>query len=158
MMHPIPLHRDASRRPIIVVEDSDSDLDLCLQAFEANGITNPVVVLRDGEDAIRYIDTHGDARDPRFPIFVLCDLKMPKVSGFDVLRHARRHPAWSLVPIIVLSTSRDELDVESAYRLGANSFVQKPIEFDAFSETISLIDRYWLRTNIPFLSQSQGPA
>ena len=97
-MKPI-LNPNSSLRPILVVEDNDMDLDFCMQAFTEHAIANPVFACRDGEEAIQFIDAHPNADDPRLPLLTLLDLRLPKVDGIDVLRHARQHSAykkWSL--------------------------------------------------------------
>jgi CheY-like chemotaxis protein len=105
-------------RPILLVEDNPMDVDLTLQAFAEHSVVNTVVVCRDGEEAVRYIDEHRQATDPGVPILVLLDLRMPKVDGIDVLKHARNDPVWKQVPIVVVTTSRENKDIEVAYQLG----------------------------------------
>jgi CheY-like chemotaxis protein len=136
-------------RPILMVEDNDMDLDLCMQAFREHAIANPLVSCRDGEEAIQYIDTHGDPADLQLPVIVLLDLRLPKIDGIDVLRHAREHPIWRQVPFIVLTTSREDSDIGAAYRLGVNSYIVKPVDFVAFSDVAKRIEMYWVLTNVP---------
>ena len=140
-------------RPIVVVEDNDMDLDFCLQAFEEHAIANPVVSCRDGEEAIRFIDTHVNPTDPKFPLLVLLDLRLPKVDGIDVLRHARQQPLWKQVPFIVLTTSSENADISAAYQHGVNSYIVKPVDFGSFAEVVKHIKVYWILTNeTPFPS------
>lgn len=136
-------------RPILMVEDNEMDLDLCHRAFEEHAIANPFVVCRDGEEAIAYIDAHPDAADAGLPLIVLLDLRLPKVDGIDVLRHARAHPVWRQVPFIVLTTSRQDSDIGTAYQLGVNSYIVKPVDFHAFTEVAKRIEMYWVLTNVP---------
>lgn len=136
-------------RPILIVEDNDMDLDLCIQAFKEHGIANPVEVCRDGEEAIQYIDRHPRPEDRALPVIVLLDLRLPKVSGIEVLRHARQQPIWQQVPFIVLTTSRQNADIAAAYQLGANSYIAKPVDFAAFVEVAKCIEMYWVLTNVP---------
>ena len=136
-------------RPILLVEDNPMDLDLTFQAFQEHSVVNPILVCRDGEEAIDYIAEHGSAADPLLPILVLLDLRLPKVDGIDVLRQARSHPVWKHVPIVVLTTSRENHDIEAAYGLGVNSYIVKPVDFAAFTEVVQTIKIYWLLTNEP---------
>ena len=139
----------ASPRTILLVEDNPMDIDFTLQAFQEHRVVNPIVVLRDGEEALQYIDRHPSAEDTEFPILVLLDLRLPKVDGIDVLKQAREHPVWKQVPIIVLTTSRENIDIERAYELGVNSYIVKPIDLGSFSEVVRNVKTYWLLTNQP---------
>ena len=134
-------------RPILLVEDNPMDIDLTLQAFEQHQVANPVVVCRDGEEALYYCRAHGESDDPGLPIVVLLDLRLPKVDGLDVLRHASQDPVWRLVPFVVLTTSRENPDVKTAYMLGANSYIVKPVDFAAFMDVVKTVKVYWLLTN-----------
>jgi CheY-like chemotaxis protein len=134
-------------RPILLVEDNPMDVDLTFQAFQEHSVANPVVVCRDGEESLQYMDAHESAADPEVPILVLLDLRLPKVDGIEVLRQVRGHAVWKQVPIVVLTTSRENRDIESAYELGVNSYIVKPIEFLAFTEVVKTIKVYWLLTN-----------
>lgn len=136
-------------RAILIVEDNDMDLDFCMQAFEEHAIANPVIACRDGEEALQFIDAHANPQDSQFPLLVLLDLRLPKVDGIDVLRHARQHPVWKQVPFIVLTTSRENSDVGAAYELGVNSYIVKPVEFAAFADVVKHIKVYWILTNEP---------
>lgn len=141
------LNPESLLRPILVVEDNDMDLDFCLQAFEENAVANPVIACRDGEEALRFIDTHTSSDDRHFPLLVLLDLRLPKVDGIDVLRHARKQPVWEKVPFVILTTSRENSDITAAYQLGGNSYIVKPVDFDSFTEVIKNIKMYWILTN-----------
>ena len=124
------------------------DVDLTLQAFEEHSVANPVVICRDGEEALRYMDRHHLAADADVPILVLLDLRLPKVDGIEVLRQARTsQTVWAQVPFVVLTTSRENTDVEAAYRLGVNSYIVKPVDFPTFAEVAKTIQVYWLLTN-----------
>lgn len=150
------LNEDSSLRPILVVEDNDMDLDFCLQAFEENAVANPVVACRDGEEAIAFIDSHPTFEDKHFPLLVLLDLRLPKVDGIDVLRHARQHPVWKKVPFVILTTSRENADINTAYELGVNSYIVKPVNFVSFTEVVKNIKMYWVLTNeSPFSSNNK---
>jgi CheY-like chemotaxis protein len=134
-------------RPILLVEDNPMDLDLTFQAFREHNVANPIVTCRDGDEALRYIEEHRLFTDPHVPILVLLDLRLPKVDGIDVLRQARSDPTWKQVPIIVLTTSRENKDIEAAYQLGVNSYIVKPVDFLAFADVVKTIKVYWLLTN-----------
>jgi CheY-like chemotaxis protein len=136
-------------RPILVVEDNDMDLDFCLQAFAEHAVANPVLICRDGEEALQFIDAHPTPEDPRLPLLVLLDLRLPKVDGVDVLRHARQHPVWKQVPFVILTTSSEHSDIGAAYQLGVNSYIVKPMDFGSFAEVIKHVKMYWILTNQP---------
>jgi two-component system response regulator len=136
-------------RPLLVIEDNDMDLDFCLQAFNDHSVANPIMVCRDGEEALQFIDAHSSPDDPELPLLVLLDLRLPKVDGIDVLRHARQHAVWKQVPFIVLTTSRENSDITHAYELGVNSYIVKPVDFTSFAEVIKSIKVFWLLTNEP---------
>jgi len=143
------LNSHSSQRPILVIEDNDMDLDFCLQAFEENAVANPVIACRDGEEAIQFIDAHPSCEDRLFPLLVLLDLRLPKVDGIDVLRHARQLPVWKQVPFVILTTSRENADISTAYELGVNSYIVKPVDFGSFTEVVKHIKMYWVLTNEP---------
>ena len=136
-----------SVRPILLVEDNLMDVDLTYQAFTEHSVANPLVVCRDGEEAVRYMEAHDSRADPHVPILVLLDLRLPKVDGIEVLRRARELEVWKQVPVVVLTTSRENRDIEAAYQLGVNSYIVKPVDFLAFTEVVKTIKVYWLLTN-----------
>ena len=140
---------NTSIRPILLVEDNPMDLDLTLQALEGNGVANPIVACRDGEEALQYMEKHRSPGDLQVPIVVLLDLRLPKVDGIEVLRQARSDPVWRQVPIVVMTTSRENRDIEAAYGLGVNSYIVKPVDFLTFTEVVKSIKVYWLLTNEP---------
>ena len=131
-------------RPILLVEDNPMDIDFSLQAFEENKIANPVVICRDGEEALEFIHAHTNPDDLRLPIVVLLDLKLPKFDGLEVLRRIRADPRTHLQPIVILTSSKEEHDIVSGYDLGANSYIRKPVDFDQFMEAIRQLGLYWL--------------
>jgi CheY-like chemotaxis protein len=141
--------RQHALRPLLVVEDNPMDLDFCQQAFAEHSVANPIIVCRDGEEALRFIDAHPSADDPDLPLLVLLDLRLPKVDGIDVLRHARQDAVWKKIPFIVVTTSRENSDIDRAYELGVNSYIVKPVDFNSFAEVMKNIKVYWLLTNEP---------
>lgn len=143
------LNPHSTLRPILVVEDNDMDLDFCLQAFQEHAMVNPILVCRDGEEAQAFIAAHTSPEDPKLPLLVLLDLRLPKVDGIEVLRQARQHPLWKQVPFVVLTTSRENADVGAAYQLGVNSYIVKPVDFGSFAEVVKHIKMYWILTNEP---------
>jgi two-component system, response regulator len=146
-----------SVRPILLIEDNPMDVDLTLQAFNEHGVANPIVLCRDGEEALDYMNAHDSAADAQVPILVLLDLRLPKVDGIDVLRQARSSDTvWKQVPFVVLTTSRENRDIDAAYRLGVNSYIVKPVDFLAFADVARTIKVYWLLTNEPPLPGDAG--
>ena len=136
---------------ILIVEDNPSDMKLVLHAMRAQYRDLQVIVVRDGEAALDYLLTRGTfahrlgAAPPKL---VLLDLKIPKINGFQVLAEARRHAGTRLIPIVVLTSSNQTEDILQAYELGANSYVQKPVDFDALSDVIGRLAAYWMTTNL----------
>jgi len=140
----------SSVRPILLVEDNPDDETLALRAFGKKNIPNPVVVARDGVDAIDYLLCRGafSDRDPSvLPAVVLLDLKLPRMDGLEVLRRIRADARTALLPVVVLTTSGETLDIEQAYRLGANSYIRKPVDFERFLQAVGLLGDYWLHLN-----------
>jgi two-component system, response regulator len=137
-------------RIILLVEDNADDIELTLRAFEKSNIVNDIVVARDGEEALDYLfatGSHAD-RDPGLlPEVVLLDLKLPKIDGLDVLRRIRTDERTRRLPVVILTSSTEEQDVLSSYDLGANSFVQKPVDFGEFIDAARHLGLYWLVLN-----------
>jgi len=134
-------------RPILVVEDNPVDLDLTQRAFAKHRIANPIQVARDGEEALDFIP-RWEAGAP-LPTVILLDLKLPKVNGLDVLRRLKSHRQTSIVPVIILTTSAEDRDIQEAYRLGANSYIVKPVDFEKFVDVAAQIEMYWCVLNTP---------
>jgi len=134
-------------RPILVVEDNPVDLDLTQRAFAKHRIANLIQVARDGEEALDFIP-RWEAGEP-LPSVILLDLKLPKVNGLDVLRRLKSHRQTSIVPVIILTTSAEDRDIQEAYRLGANSYIVKPVDFEKFVEVAAQIEMYWCVLNTP---------
>jgi CheY-like chemotaxis protein len=132
-------------RPILLVEDTPMDVDLTLRAFQRRRVTNPIHVARDGEEALAWLP-RWEAGEP-WPVVILLDLKLPKVNGLDVLRELKQHPTLRVIPVVVLTTSADSVDVHTAYLLGVNSYIVKPVEFEKFMDVSEKIELYWTVIN-----------
>lgn len=132
-------------RPILLVEDNPVDLDLTLRAFASQKLDNPVLVARDGEEALEFIKK-WERGEPK-PVVILLDLKLPKVSGLEVLEVLKQHPVYRTIPVVILTTSSESTDVQTAYKLGANSYIVKPVDFEKFVGIASQIDLYWRMIN-----------
>ncbi|THF66081.1 response regulator [Pseudothauera nasutitermitis] len=140
----------ANERPILLVEDNPDDEALTLRAFGKNRIANPVVVARDGVEAIDYLFASGShaGRDVSvMPAVILLDLKLPRIDGLEVLRRIRADERTALLPVVVLTTSRELQDIREAYRLGANSYIRKPVDFERFIQAVGQLGVYWLSLN-----------
>jgi hypothetical protein len=134
-------------RPLLLVEDNPMDVDLTLRAFRRRDLLNPVEVARDGEEAVAWLERWASG-EPR-PVVILLDLKLPRLGGLEVLAAFRAHPAARTIPIVVLTTSSASQDIQSAYELGANSYIVKPVDFEKFLEVAGQIELYWTVTNQP---------
>ncbi len=139
-------------KSILLVEDNADDEALTLRAFRKNKIVNEVVVVRDGAEALDYLFGTGThiGRDPRkAPSVVLLDLNLPKVSGLEVLRRLRADDRTKLIPVVILTSSKEERDLIEGYKLGCNSYALKPVDFVKFAESVSQLGVYWLVLNEP---------
>lgn len=134
-------------RPILLIEDNPMDVDLTLRAFQRRRITNPVEVLRDGQEALDWISRQGPESVP--PLVILLDLKLPKVGGLEVLAQLKSHAELRHLPVVVLTSSAESRDVKSAYDLGVNSYIVKPISFEKFLDVATQIEVYWTLLNQP---------
>lgn len=134
-------------RPVLLVEDNPVDIDLTLRAFARRKLTNPVHVARDGEEALAWM-TRWEAGEP-LPLVILLDLKLPRVHGLEVLAQWKANPLSRDIPVVVLTSSSEDSDIAAAYKLGANSYIVKPVDFDKFLEVADQIELYWCATNRP---------
>ncbi len=141
---------DNSIIEILLVEDNPDDAELTIRALKKNGIANNIVHLRDGAEALDFIFCEGQfsARDRNNrPRLILLDLKMPKVNGLEVLERLKKDPHTSGIPIVVLTSSKEDPDVASCYKLGVNSYIVKPVGFENFTQSIAQLGVYWLLLN-----------
>lgn len=137
---------------ILLVEDSDEDAELALRALRKQKLTNQVHRVADGAEALEFLFGTGeyDGRNAdRPPRVVLLDLKLPKLSGMEVLRRLRADPRTAAVPVVMLTSSREDRDLEEAYSLGVNSYIVKPVEFDKFVKAVEQLGLYWVLLNVP---------
>ncbi len=134
---------------ILYAEDSENDIELTLAAFAESNLANPIEVVRDGQEALDYLFYKGKykGRIKATPIFILLDLKMPKVDGIEVLKEIRNEPEYNNTPVVILTSSQMESDIIKSYELGANSYVVKPIDFSNFIETIKGLGYFWAVIN-----------
>lgn len=139
-----------TNRPILLVEDNATDEKLTIRAFKKSGVSNDVIVVRDGAEALDYLFGTGahEGRDASaVPAIVLLDLKLPKVEGMEVLRRIRADPRTHLIPVVVLTASKEEEDVIGSYTLGANAYVRKPVDFNEFASAAKTLGLFWLLVN-----------
>ncbi len=141
----------ADLRPILLVEDNPRDLELTLAALAKCQLANEIVVARDGAEALDYLNgrnAYAD-RQPGDPAVVLLDLKLPKVDGLEVLEQVKTNPMQRQIPVVMLTSSREERDLLRSYELGVNAFVVKPVDFNAFFEAIQDLGMFWAILNEP---------
>ena len=137
---------------ILLVEDNPDDVELTLLAFEENKICNNMPVVRDGEEALDYLfgtGKHAGRDVSKLPSVILLDLKLPKIDGLDVLKRIRSEPATEFLPVIILTSSKDDEDVMHSYSLGANAYVRKPVDYAQFAEAAKTLGLFWLVLNQP---------
>ena len=148
----------ADLRPILLVEDNPKDLELTLAALAKCQLANDIVIARDGAEAIDYLFATGshEGRNTGDPAVVLLDLKLPKVDGIEVLERVKNDPSRRQIPIVMLTSSREELDLVRSYSLGVNAFVVKPVDFNAFFEAIQDLGMFWAVINEPPPERARG--
>lgn len=134
--------------PILFVEDNPVDIDLTLRAFAKRNLANPIQIARDGEEALDWLEKWE--KGSPLPVVILLDLKLPRIHGLDVLRAIKSDATFKKIPIVILTTSSDDEDIKTAYDLGANSYIIKPVDFDKFLEVAAQIELYWNVINKSF--------
>lgn len=135
---------------ILIVEDNPNDAEMALRALRKNNLTNNVLVVEDGEEALDFIYARGKYEKRSVnarPKIILLDLKLPKISGIEVLKEIKSNPQTKIIPVIVLTSSKEENDMVESYQLGVNSYIVKPVDFDKFVESVKDIGLYWLLLN-----------
>ncbi len=135
---------------LLLVEDNDDDMELALHALRRERLANKIFVARDGEEALDFLFCRGEFAHRTFahpPKLVLLDLKLPKVDGIEVLRQVKAEERTRSIPVVVMTSSKEERDIVNGYSLGANSFIQKPVDFDQFRNTVSQVGLYWMLVN-----------
>jgi CheY-like chemotaxis protein len=140
-----------STMSILLIEDNPDDVELTLFALKKNNIANPVVVIRDGQEAVDYIFFQGKYANSTHPApgLILLDLKLPRVDGIEILKKIKETDSIKLIPVVVLTSSKEERDVIESYKLGVNSYIRKPVDFDQFVEAVKTMGLYWLLLNEP---------
>jgi len=139
-----------NKKIILLVEDNPDDVTLTLRALKKNNILNEVVIARDGVEALDYLFGTGmyEGRDTSvMPVVTLLDLKLPRIDGLEVLKRVRENERTKLIPIVILTSSKEENDLINGYSLGANSYIRKPVDFNQFSEAIRELGLYWILLN-----------
>ena len=140
-----------SLKPILLVDDSLRDAEMAIEALAAYHLANEVIHLRDGADALDYLFYRGEfaGRPKGLPGFILLDLKMPRVDGLEVLRQIKGDPALKVIPVVVMTSSREDQDLVNSYQLGVNAYVVKPVKFHEFVEAVKQLGAFWAVLNEP---------
>jgi len=141
---------NVEQQPILLVEDDPNDVLLLQRAFQRSGIVNPLQVARHGDEAVDYLSgsaSYGDRQQYPVPVFMLLDLKLPRRSGLEVLQWVKERPGLKRIPIVVLTSSKNDADINRAYELGANSYLVKPVSFEDLLNLVKSLQLYWLMLN-----------
>ena len=144
-------HNDAVE--ILLVEDNPTDAELCIRALKRHNFTNRLEWVKDGAEALDFIFARGKYADrdgSEVPRVILLDLRLPKVDGIEVLRQIKANELTRTIPVVVLTSSKEDRDIVDSYKYGVNSYISKPVEFDEFANTVAQLGMYWLLLNRPF--------
>lgn len=137
---------------VLLVEDNPNEVELTLHALKKFNIINNIFVVRDGAEALDYVYCQGDFKDRNIhktPKLILLDLKLPKIDGIEVLRNLKGNESTRTIPVVILTSSREEKDIVESYQLGVNSYIVKPVDFNQFAEAVRQIGYYWMMLNMP---------
>ena len=143
---------DANAVEVLLVEDDATDAELTLRALRSRGLSNDIVVVEDGAEALDFVfgrGAHSDRDTRNGPKLILLDLRLPKVDGIEVLRQVKADERTKTIPVVVLTSSRQDPDIQTCYELGVNSYIVKPVDFDKFAEAVAEIGLYWMLLNEP---------
>lgn len=141
-----------NRVEILLIEDNPNDVKLALHAFKKNNLTNRIHIIQDGAEALEFLFCTGRhaQRDPRVgPKLILLDLKLPLIDGLEVLRRIKADPRTRTIPVVILTSSREDRDIVESYQLGVNSYIVKPVDFEQFTEAVRTVGLYWVLLNHP---------
>ena len=131
---------------ILLVEDNPDDVELTLRAFKKHNLANEIIVAKDGDEALNILMPQKK-ENAKLPDLILLDLKLPKVDGLEVLRQVKDNPETKFIPVVILTSSREETDLVESYKLGVNSYIRKPVDFEQFTEVVIQLGLYWLLLN-----------
>jgi len=140
---------------ILLIEDNQDDIELTQEALTIGKVVNTLTVVRDGQEALHYLFGNGKAPG-KAPGLILLDLRLPRIDGIELLRRIKQEPILRRVPVVVLTTSKRDEDIVQSYDLGVNSYIQKPVLFEKFVETVKTLEVYWLLTNTPPILNGKG--
>ena len=140
---------------ILLIEDNQDDIELTQEALTLGKVVNTLTVVRDGQEALRYLFGNGSTPE-KIPGLILLDLRLPRIDGIELLKRIKQEPILRRVPVVVLTTSKRDEDIVQSYDLGVNSYIQKPVLFEKFVETVKTLEVYWLLTNTPPILNGKG--